>query len=186
MKYYIESLFQDYYVLDVPNLYWSDAFEIQPGLLNSNPGLFTRNAVEIRKWTETSAKGKIVLIERNDKIWFEYKDDAMMFKELEEARAAFVFLKPKLITVEITYQAEDIEKIRSWLSQQTVDFWLTTHEYETLDWTFITDKDTSEPSMGDILASIRRIISEEHEQKIKIHFVNKGDAIKFKLMWHKK
>lgn len=107
-------------------------------------------------------------------------------EELDEARQAFKYLKGKLITVEINYQPNDIDKIKKWLKRQTVGFWLTQQEYESLDW-LPAPKDNDEPSMEEILSSIRRIIAEDEGiYKVKIHFVERNDAIKFKLMWHKK
>lgn len=105
-------------------------------------------------------------------------------EELNEAREAFKYLKGKLITVDITYLCTDLDRIHVWLKTQTKGFWLTQGEYEALDLAPV-PKDNSEPTMNEIIESIRRIIQEDDLYKLKIHFVDRGDAIKFKLIWHK-
>lgn len=77
----VKCLFEDYYKLDVPNLYWYPASDTAiPGLLQRAKGVFLEHGVEIRKWSDTNAKGRMVLIRGYEYILFEYKDDAMMFK----------------------------------------------------------------------------------------------------------
>lgn len=77
----VKCMFEDYFKLEVPKLYWGDSEETAvAGLLVRNKGVFLENAVEIRKWSKVSAKGDMVLVEKYDYILFEYKEDAMMFK----------------------------------------------------------------------------------------------------------
>lgn len=106
-------------------------------------------------------------------------------EERLEANRAMRFLLPKMIKINILVHDEQAEKVINWLKRNCNGLWLSDQEVS-----YMTDLTTqklngfNEPTMEEILASIRRIISEVDERTVTLYFSDKNDAIRFKL-WYK-
>jgi hypothetical protein len=101
-------------------------------------------------------------------------------EDVSHARDMFQRLKSHLTEIVITVHEDKRDIIWLWLQDRRniTGFFLSEWEYNTLN-----KKGYGEPSMEEILASIRRIISEEPYTTLRFYFHDKSDAIKFKLVW---
>lgn len=103
-------------------------------------------------------------------------DRLIKYKRVKCSACKHKFVVPH---VAIYYEVDDDnkwKKIEAWFVEQSITEWVYAH-----NWGGGEPTNKHEPTMEDILVSIRRILSEDSRREIV--FFNKEEAMYFKMVW---